>query len=85
MNFSFKNDFGAIKACGIIPYKTNLITGELFFLLQKKKNGIVEDFGGKIEKNIDNSPVETAIREFKEETNNNDTKIFDMELIKKKN
>lgn len=73
-----------IKATGIILYKTNSITGELNFLIQKKKNKIIEDFGGKIDKKLDDNWIDSAIREFKEETNNEETKIFDLKLIKNK-
>lgn len=85
MDNTFKTNNGYdVKASGLILYKTNLVTGKIDFLLQKKKNGIIEDFGGKIDKDLDKDWIDTAIREFEEETNNNETNIFDMNLIRNK-
>ena len=61
-----KNNCNKYSA-GILPYTFNL-QGQLLFLLGKDAEGDWSDFGGKCEFRDKNEPINTATREFYEET-----------------
>jgi len=60
------------KAAGIVPYSLDETGVPVVLMLKenRKRDGMVLNFlGGKIEKEDKQNPIETAIREFNEETN----------------
>jgi hypothetical protein len=67
------SDFFTCKAAGVIPYRTDPVTGRVQFLFhtfhqeENQYRGAYTDFGGKVEV-VDVSPKETALREFFEES-----------------
>lgn len=69
-----------IRACGILFYKKSLNNTYEFLVIYNYARKNYEDFGGKIDRRIDNSIYETAAREAEEESNG----IFKKsEIIKK--
>jgi len=56
-------------AAGVLPFAYEPKTGEVLFLLGKERRDFsFSDFGGKAEKMDKTNPIETAVREFVEET-----------------
>jgi 8-oxo-dGTP pyrophosphatase MutT (NUDIX family) len=57
--------FPILKGCGIVNYRFE--KGQIHFLMMRK-NGKLDIPGGKLERGIDKNSVDTAVREFNEET-----------------
>jgi hypothetical protein len=62
-----KNYYTGRYSAGILPYTYNL-KGQCLFLLGKDHDGDWSDFGGRCEFKDKNDPINTASREFYEET-----------------